>query len=99
MPKHLPIHKLTPSAVRLWAASVTQQEGESYDDLVRRSGIHEYETFRKAREQLIELGFFVVREGRECPMFYVQDSEAPRITEPVATMWPGTISHITKAKQ
>lgn len=99
MSKRLPIHLLKPAAARLWIAAMTQEEGETYDDIVMRSGISEYQTFKMARQQLRELGFFIVREGRECPTYYAEDPERP-ITEPYPTIpYPGTITKITHAKQ
>lgn len=96
MPKQLPIHRLTPSAARLWAASLTQQEGETYASIVRRSGIREYQTFEDARQLLLELGFFVIRDGRECPML-TPPEEFER--KPLATMPYTGVIKVTNAKQ
>lgn len=100
MPKQLPVHRLTPAAARLWAASLTQVEGETYASIVQRSGIREYQTYETARQLLLELGFLVLHNGRDCPVLFAQeDPETTRVTQPVATMWPGTITKVTTAKQ
>jgi hypothetical protein len=95
----LPVAELSPAAARLLLALEMLQPGESVHDAVGRSGIIEMETYLKAYKALVKRGFIYMHEGREYVTRYAPQSELARLTEPVATTWPGTITKVSNAKQ
>lgn len=100
MSKRLPIAKLSPAAARLLLASFEMEPGDTYAELVERSGISNCVTFLSARNQLKELGFIVQRDGQEYTTMYMPDPELTRNTEPYPTIpYPGVVTKVTNAKQ
>jgi hypothetical protein len=59
----IPIGSLSPSAARLLIAFVTKQEHEEVDQIIMRSGIRYWQTYLKAKQQLLEGGYLFTQKG------------------------------------
>lgn len=95
MSKLLRIGKLPPAAARLLLASFTMKPGDTYADLMERSGIYNCWTFLAARKQLLEGGFIRQHDGQEYTVLYEQEPEQ----QPLATIPYIGVIRTTNAKQ
>jgi hypothetical protein len=57
------IGKLSPAAARLLLAYQYSNFGDKLEDYIKRAGITDMETYRKAKKQLTEFGFLVFTES------------------------------------
>lgn len=63
------IKQLSPSARGLLLAFLTTSGHEELEDLLARSGIQRLETYRKAKQQLVQAGYLTTVDGRVCIQF------------------------------
>lgn len=93
--RRLPVDKLPPAAARLLLASFTMGPGDTYADLMERSGIYNCRTFLAARRVLLERGFIRQHAGQEHTTLYEQEPER----KPLATIPYIGVIRTTDAKQ
>jgi hypothetical protein len=61
----VPINTLSPSAARLLLALVTSSEQEEFDVVIIRAGIRTWQTYLKAKQQLLDGGYVFVTAGKQ----------------------------------